>query len=572
MVVGLLLLLAVVACFVVGLRASTLARVAAFTLVAVAALTVFNQSDGDDYPLLDDLVFFVLLLGTPAVLGRLLRQRGEVVTELAARAEALRAAQAEEAAAAVAEERARLAIGVHDALAHRVGEMSIQAAGAASVADEEPARALDALARIEDTARAALDDIRGVIGVLRRGDAELALDPPRAPEAVPAPFQSRSRGVANNRIDEEEGSGTLVDVLVAVAVFLAFTIETLTSARQEGPALLNVLGVALIAAPLVLRRTHPLPAVVGVFAACALQSLLLTRLGLLVTPIALLIIPAYSVGAHLPLRGALLGLAVCVVGSFALEPGVASGVIGLAAWGAGRAVRDRALRATELETVNAELERAGDAQAARARGEERLRVARELHDAVAHSMTVIVLQAGAAQRVWTRDAAAARVAVDALAEVARDTLAELRVTLRAADPDGSAARLDALDELAARVRCLGLDVTLDRDGTLDDLPAGVGRVAYAVVQEALTNAARHAAPTTVRVGLRREGDAIRVEVVDSGRTPGAAPASDLVGTGTGLQGMAERVEAAGGALRYGAAGPGFRVEARLPLEQEAAIA
>ena len=134
-------------------------------------------------------------------------------------------------------------------------------------------------------------------------------------------------------------------------------------------------------------------------------------------------------------------------------------MICLLAWVAGRAVRERAERARELRAITSALERAGDAGAARARSEERLRIARELHDAVAHSMTVIVLQAGAAQRVWDTRPEAARAAVEAIAAVASDTLTALRESLREEAP----ARLAALDELVARVRPLGLEVTVGRD-------------------------------------------------------------------------------------------------------------
>ena len=278
----------------------------------------------------------------------------------------------------------------------------------------------------------------------------------------------------------------------------------------------------------------------------------------------LLLLPPYSVAAHLPLRGALLGLAVCVAGSLAVEPAVVTGVMGLLAWCAGRAVRDRGRRAEELRDVTRRLELAGDAHAAHARGEERLRIARELHDAVAHSMTVIVLQAGAARRVWAGDPDAARIAVEPRsATVARATLAELRETLRSELP----ARPAGLDELVARVRPLGLDVTVGREPVA--LPPELDHVAFCVVQEALTNAARHAAPTSVRVEVRAAGGTVWVEVADSG--PGGRCAGPAVaGTGTGLRGMAERVGACGGELHYGPAGAGFRVVARLPLHEPVA--
>src|SRR5918992_4737898 len=485
------------ACLSLGLHATSRARAAAGTAIAVGAGTLANQiAPGVEYPPLDDLVFFALVLGAPAVVGQLLRRRADLIAELDARAGALRAAREDAAAAATAEERARLAIGVHDALAHRVGEITLQAAGAQRVAGEEPGRALAALARIEAAARGALDDIRGVIGVLRAGD-ELARGPAHVPEAVPAPWAGDShpraaaahrpgRPVAGLRAAAERHG----DVALAAAVFLALAIEMLSSSRQQGPALANVLGCAAIAAPLVLRRSRPLLSAAGVLAAASVQSLLLTPVDLLVTPIALLIIPTFSVAEHLPLRPALAGLALCVLLTIPIGPAPPSVLIAALAFAAGRAVRDRARRAAELREVNTELERTRDAPAARA---------------------------------------------------------------------------DQLDELVARVRPLGLDVSVTR--AVAAVPADLDHPVYAVVQEALTNAARHAAPTTVDVVIRRDVDELLVTVTDAGPRPGAAPTvAPVQGTGTGLRGMAERIEAAGGTLRYGGEGHGFRVEARLPLE------
>jgi signal transduction histidine kinase len=564
--VALPLAVMVFACLSLGLHAGTAAHAAAGTAIAVGASTLANQlAPGVDYPPLDDLVFFALILGAPTVVGQLLRRRAGLIAELDARAGALRIAREDAAAAAIAEERARLAIGVHDALAHRVGEITLQAAGAQRLAGEEPGRALSALARIDAAARGALDDIRSEIGVLRAGD-ELGRGAAHVPEAVPAPWEADpqprpaagpGRPLGGMRSAAERHG----DVVLAAAVFLALAIEVLASSRQQGPAAANVLGCAAIAAPLVVRRSRPLLSAAGVLAAASVQSLLLTPVELLVTPIALLIVPTYSVAAHLPLRPALAGLALCVLLTIPLGPAPPTVLIAALAFAAGRAARDRSRRADELHEVNAELERTRDAHAARARAEERLRIARELHDAVAHRMTVIVLQAGAAQRVWGHDPAAARVAVEALTDVARETLSDLRATLRGAAP----ARFDQLDELVARVRPLGLDVSVTRD--VDAIPADLDHPVYAVVQEALTNAARHAAPTTVDVAIRRDGDDLLVTVTDAGPSAGTAPAvAPVEGTGTGLRGLVERIEAAGGTLRYGGDGRGFRVEARLPLE------
>lgn len=564
------------ACYALGRHANPTWRVATGVAVAVGGLTAANQLEPDlTYSALDDLVFFALFATATAVFGRLLGRRAELVAELRERTTALRAARAEEAAAAAAEERARLAVGLHDALAHRIAAISLQAAGAERVAARDPARSREALARIESGARAALDDIRSLIGALRRGEERIALMPHDAREplaSIQAPCRALEPPTTRTRERERDPlqPGPLAgraDVLLAAAVGLAIVVETLTSSRLSGPAAANVLGVAVVTAPLAWRRRRPLAAAITLFAAAAVHSVLLTPFGLLVTPLVLLIVPAYSLAAHLPFRPALAGLLVCVAGSLAVEPGVATGVLGLGAWGAGRAVRDQSRRVLELRDLATEIERARNAHHDRVREEERLRIARELHDAVAHSMTVIVLQAGAAQRVWTTDAEAAGTAVQALSRVAREILGQLREALRGLD-DGVPALecLAALEGLAARMRPLGLDVSLVREGPVTELPAHVDHVGFRVVQEALTNAARYAAPTAVNIRVRHSAGALRIDVVDAGRPAGAHPApGDVGGTGSGLHGMAERVAACRGELRYGAAGGGFGVHVSLPV-------
>ena len=551
----------VAACLLLGLRAPTRSWAAAGATATIVAMTVANQlAPGVEYPPLDDLVFFAMVLGTPAIVGVLLRERGLVVGELAARAQELEAARDEQAAAAAAEERARVTMGVHDALAHRIGEISLQAAGAQRVAVRAPDAAQRALARVEDAARAALDDIRETIGVLRRDERELGLAPPHTPAgAVPAPWPAAAPP-SEDPVSEAPAPGHAADALLAAGAFTAIAIETVSSAQLEGSVWANLVLVALAAAPLAFRRRAPLAAALATIVAMAAQEALVTPPSVLVTPLLLLLVSAYTVAEQLPLRRALAGLVICVAGTLAVEPSAGSAVIGLLAWAAGRAVRDRTLRARELRAITRALERAGDAGAARARGEERLRIARELHDAVAHGMTVVVLQAGAAQRVWDTRPEAARDALEAITTMARDTLAVLRESLREEAP----ARLAALDELVARVRPLGLDVTVGRDPVV--LPPALDHIAFCVVQEALTNAVRHAAPTAVRVSIVRDRAVLRVEIADGGRSA-SGPVAAVAGTGAGLRGMAERVAACGGVLDHGPAGAGYRVSARLPLAE-----
>ncbi|WOX13178.1 sensor histidine kinase [Streptomyces sp. N50] len=216
------------------------------------------------------------------------------------------------------------------------------------------------------------------------------------------------------------------------------------------------------------------------------------------------------------------------------------------------------------------------AETRRAVVEERARIAREVHDVVAHTLSVMVVQAGAADDVFTARPEQAREAVRAIETGARSALGELRLLLRAFGPDvgheeGAEQRdpgpsLARLDELAGSVRATGLAVELHCEGALDGLPAAVGLTAYRIVQEALTNTLRHAVGADeVSVRVTAGVECVEVTVVDNGRAPQGRSAA--AGAGRGLVGMKERVRLVGGSLRAGALpGGGFEVAARLPVE------
>jgi signal transduction histidine kinase len=221
--------------------------------------------------------------------------------------------------------------------------------------------------------------------------------------------------------------------------------------------------------------------------------------------------------------------------------------------------------------------RAG-AEARRAVVEERARIAREVHDVVAHTLSVMVIQAGAADDVFAERPDQARQALRAIEAGARSALGELRLLLRAFGPedirDGEAGEqrepgpsLARLDELADTVRATGMTVTVHREGTFDGLPAAVDLAAYRIVQEALTNTLRHAVGADeVGVRVRVEGECVKVTVADNGRTPQGR--SVAAGAGRGLVGMKERARLVGGSLRAGPLpGGGFEVAARLPVER-----
>jgi signal transduction histidine kinase len=211
------------------------------------------------------------------------------------------------------------------------------------------------------------------------------------------------------------------------------------------------------------------------------------------------------------------------------------------------------------------LVRTRQALASRRVTEERLRIARELHDTVSHALSTIAVQAGAALQVADRRPDLVREALAAIRSTGRDTLEELRAALGllrgAGDPVDGSAGLERLANLVDAVRAAGLTVSVRNDAGAP-LPSAVDQAAYRIVQEALTNVLRHAGPAaTAEVRLLRKSGELMIEVDDDGVGMGA----DLPVGGHGLAGMRERVAALGGSLQAGPADRGFAVRARLPI-------
>ncbi len=254
---------------------------------------------------------------------------------------------------------------------------------------------------------------------------------------------------------------------------------------------------------------------------------------------------------------------------------------GLLAWllvllSAAELVRTRRQRALEAEQARQdELRRRAAA--------ERLAIARDLHDVVAHNISVINVQANTALHLMDRQPERAREALTAIHDVSRQALTELRSVLgvlrtgEQEPPRSPGPGIDQLDDLAAGARSAGLRVRVTRDGAAHPLPAEVSVAAYRIVQEALTNTARHAAGSAATVTITYAGKALRVEVDDGGPVEGQPALPDGRahadgrqhqgdGTGNGITGMTERAQALGGSLK---AGPtpagGYRVRAILPL-------
>ncbi|MBF8185802.1 sensor histidine kinase [Nonomuraea sp. K274] len=235
--------------------------------------------------------------------------------------------------------------------------------------------------------------------------------------------------------------------------------------------------------------------------------------------------------------------------------------------------RHRQAYLEQVEQRAVEAERTREEAARRRASEERLRIARELHDSLTHSISIIKVQAGVAVHLARKNGEEVPAALLAIQEAGGDAMRELRATLEVLrDSDGSegadgepvASGLDRLHDLVERARSTGQPATVTISGALRELPAEVDRAAYRIVQEALTNVSRHAGGASASVRIDYGGDALAVQVDDDGTACSDAPHVP----GVGLLGMSERVTALGGRLR---AGPrpegGFTVRAELPLEE-----
>jgi signal transduction histidine kinase len=365
-------------------------------------------------------------------------------------------------------------------------------------------------------------------------------------------------------------------VVAALVVYGQATAWTTDVAAVVQDRPVHALLAAVATVPLFVRRHRPLLALLLCLGAGWLHHELGGESGVLWFGLCL---STYVLGAHGSRRSLLTGCAA-VAGTILwydvprLLDGTAVDEV-LPAWfilaglaGLGRWIRYRGREARELAGRAEQAERTRAEHAAQAVTEERARIARELHDLVAHSMGVIVIQAQAGLRTIDADPAAARRAFGSIETAGRQGLAEMRrlLHLLTTTEDGSVApqpSLRELDQLLDRVRAAGVPVDLDVSGDLAHLPAGIDLAAYRIVQEALTNVLKHAGPARARVALHLAGGALDVEVRDDGTRPRtAAP-----GGGHGLIGMTERAVLYGGDVETGPLPDGgYRVHARLVLD------
>ncbi|GAA4127747.1 sensor histidine kinase [Actinomadura keratinilytica] len=380
--------------------------------------------------------------------------------------------------------------------------------------------------------------------------------------------------------------GCRADAALAAAVFAVVAAAVLSaSARDAGADSSRVpwLGWPLMTvacAALYWRRTRPVTVCAVTLIACAVYYPYTEPDGpLLIT----FVVALYTVAAEGSVAvAALLGAAAM---GFVAYGEVASTVNHLqdatlwllAGWfvaviAVGGVVRNRRAYLREAERRALAAERGREEEARRRATEERLRIARELHDALGHNISLINVQANAALHGLARDPDGAEAALGAIRQASKDALRELRATLgvlrqvdeagREAPPGPAAPGLARLDELTGRAGTAGLAVHTSVEGEPRPLPPETDLAAYRIVQEALTNVTRHSDAASARVRIRYGGDALHVEIEDDG----PAAAKPAPGGGTGVDGMRERARALGGELTARSRpGGGFRVRARLPL-------
>lgn len=364
--------------------------------------------------------------------------------------------------------------------------------------------------------------------------------------------------------------GSRLDVAIAVVVVVAGWVEFIAEDIQPRGVALTM--ATLAGASLAFRRRWPLLVVVVCFGALAIDTWAGVPLSQPVTPMAWVLLSQYSVARESSIRQAIAGL-VLGLGIFAttLAKDSSDLLFGLiiigTPWLVGLAMRSRVAETNQLAERAADLERRRDEEAQAAVAAERRRIARDLHDVIAHTVSVMVVQAGAAAEVLKRDPAQAEKALRNVQDTGRAALTEMSTLLGVLRENGEEVGLAPqpglkdLDSLLEQTRTAGLPVRLVVTGEPRELPAGVELSLYRVVQEALTNTRKHAGEASATVEIAYGTGDVRLAVTDDGTAT-----TNGYGGQQGILGMRERVAIYGGELDAGpGAAGGYAVRARIPV-------
>ena len=370
---------------------------------------------------------------------------------------------------------------------------------------------------------------------------------------------------------------TLDRVFVAGLVVIE-TIDLATTSELEGPLVLNLVVMTGIALSFLWRRSRPMVTALSTLVGLVVMAVFLTQPPNLVSAVLMLIATGYAVGRHMGGRPSAiivaLGTAVIVTLSILFDPNdilFPVTFFWIVPWLAGRTIRNQTRLARELSEKAERAQHAHEEDERRAIALERSRIARELHDVLAHNLSVMVVQAAGARQVLEKNPERAVEAASLIERTGREALAEIRQLFGpvrrggGAEPLSGAQTIARVDDLARRARAAGLRVELRVTGDAVELPAGIDLAAYRIVQEALTNALKHSPGARARVTVAYEPNEIVLSVEDDGEGPRDDYELGGAGGGHGLVGMRERAAVYGGVVQAGR-GPdgGFAVRARLP--------
>ena len=416
-------------------------------------------------------------------------------------------------------------------------------------------------------------DLASALGPIRRGPG-YDLRPTEIILSVASNPRQRHYRVPMGRTSAPRiPSPPALDLLLAAALTVSAVVElSLDPAFHASPVELAAAAAPLLA--LSWRRVAPLAVLATIVAGSLAQTVVFPDAGSALGFTGYLI-AVFSAARHCSPQRGVLALALALAGVVAealsdlgISEVIISSVVVVGSWLAGYALRTRQLVIVALEDKASELERHRAAEARTAAEAERARITRELHDIVAHSVGVMVVQAGAAEQVMDREPERARRALGSIQRVGNEAIGELRRLLGVLRTDAAETGLAPqpgiaeLEGLVEQARETGLAVELSTEGAPRPLPAGIDLCAFRVVQEALTNAIKHAGRTRCRVRVSYGQDKLEILVADDG-------SGDLVNgdSGHGLVGMRERVALYGGQVT---AGPledgGFGIHARLPIQ------
>jgi signal transduction histidine kinase len=369
----------------------------------------------------------------------------------------------------------------------------------------------------------------------------------------------------------------VLDRLLVVALIAFGWVDLATNADLEGPLWLNIAVVTAIALSFLWRRSKPLVTVLATTGGFSGMAIWLTQPPNMITAVLMLVIAGYAASRHMVGRLSVVALAIgiCVIVTVAIvyDPNdifFPVTFFWIIPWVVGRTIRNHTMLARELAEKAERAQHARDEEERHAIAVERSRIARELHDVLAHNLSVMVVQASAARRIIDRQPDKAVEVAVLIERTGREALAEIRhlfgAVRRGEDDDLSGPpSITRVDGLARRARAAGLGVELRVVGEPVALPAGIDLTAYRIVQEALTNALKHAGSARASVTVSYEPNEVVLSIEDDGE--GSREGFELgeAGGGHGLVGMRERAALYGGLVQAGRRrGGGFAVHARLP--------